>query len=90
VVTQHRPLRVRLEERDGVAYAVWIQQTFRFLFSDGRTVDVISERDDSELREAVRLHYKAERIEGVATLPPPEPPATRKRVMKRGATAVPD
>jgi hypothetical protein len=48
---------------------------FRFLFSDGSTLDVTAIRDDSDLREAARLYAKAERIEGVATVKEIEPPS---------------
>lgn len=44
---------------------------FRFLFSDGRTMDVYALRDDSDLRAAVLAYAKADRIEGVAKLPAP-------------------
>jgi hypothetical protein len=58
-------------DRDGVLHARWPRRRVRFLLSDGRTVDVITERDDSDLRAALLHHTKAERIEGstvVATL----------------------
>lgn len=44
------------------------QYTFRFLFSDGRVLDVLADRDDSEVRGAVLEYAKAEKIEGVARL----------------------
>lgn len=89
--TLKRPIRVTLEERDGEVVAVWVKHRYRFLFSDGRTLDVTSARDDSDLREAVLAYTKAERIEGVATIPLPEPAvAPRKRSVKRGVTPVSD
>lgn len=39
---------------------------WRFLFSDGQTVDVIATRDDSTLRAWVIKQTGADRIEGVA------------------------
>jgi hypothetical protein len=76
-----------------VVHAVWVKRRYRFMFSDGSTLDVIADRDDSDLRGAVLAYTKAERIEGTATLPLPEPEpevVPRKRVMKRGATPVSD
>lgn len=50
----------------GVAYALG---TYRFLLSDGRTVDVTNcIQDDSYLRSAVLDYTKADKIEGVARL----------------------
>lgn len=75
-------------QEDGSYLAQWPLQKRRFLFSDGRTVDVVSSRDDSDLR-AVLLHVlKAERIEGVASLVEPveeTPPPPRRAVRKRPA-----
>lgn len=85
MTTPSPPVRVTLEERDGEVIAVWVKHRYRFLFSDGRTLDVTSDRDDSDLRRAVLTYAKAERIEGVATIPLPEPPVPRKRIVKKKA-----
>jgi hypothetical protein len=60
---------------DGSVIAGYPWKVFRFLFSDGSTLDVIAIRDDSDLREAARLYAKAERIEGVATVKEIDPPS---------------
>lgn len=62
---------------DGTLLAVWPYHTIRFLLDDGRTIDVTTAKDDSDLRGALLEHMKAERIEGsvrlkVETPPPPE------------------
>lgn len=44
------------------------QYTFRFLFSDGRTLDVLADRDDSDVRGAVLAYAEADKIEGVARI----------------------
>lgn len=54
---------------DGVLVAVWRRRRLRFLLGDGSVLDVIAERDDSDLRGAVLRHTGAERIAGVAELP---------------------
>ena len=41
---------------------------YRFLLDDGRTQDVIADRDDSDLRDAVLTRTKASKIVGVAQL----------------------
>jgi hypothetical protein len=46
------------------------QYTYRFLFSDGRTLDVLADNDDSDVREAVRVYAEADRIAGVAKIEP--------------------
>lgn len=51
---------------DGTMLATYQTRLWRFLFSDGRTVDVTAIWDDSELREAVREAVGAEKIEGIA------------------------
>jgi len=70
-----------VEERDGVVVVTWPAKRYRFLLSDGRVVDVVAQRDDSDLR-AVLLAFvhKADgltkaaandlRIEGVAEVEP--------------------
>jgi hypothetical protein len=69
---------------DDGAIAGYPWKVYRFLLSDGRTLDVTAIRDDSDLRGAVLEFTKAERIEGVATIKEVEPPAmTRTRVVKR-------
>jgi hypothetical protein len=69
------PPRIHLEYGDnGVAIATYPVKRFRFLLNDGSTLDVTGAvRDDSDLREAVLKLTGAERIEGVARLPDPEP-----------------
>jgi hypothetical protein len=59
---------------------------YRFLLSDGRTLDVVAIRDDSTLRELVLQHTKAERIEGAAELVYEDKP---KRTIRRSATVTP-
>jgi hypothetical protein len=69
------------------------------MFNDGSTLDVVSTRDDSDVREAALLYHfgkriidpKDGRIEGVATLPyaPPEPEKPRRVVRKSAAKALP-
>lgn len=64
------PPRVTLTERkDKVLVAARPRKVIRFLLSDGRTVDVDTDQDDSDVREAVRKHTGAERIEGSVVLP---------------------
>lgn len=38
---------------DGSVVITFPERTYRFLFSDGRTVDVVSVRDDSDVRKVV-------------------------------------
>jgi hypothetical protein len=86
--------RVTLKEDDGLLIAVYPWKLYRFLLSDGRTLDVKAVRDDSDLRGEVVKLTKG-RIEGVACigevdLPEAEsiPPAkveSRKRVVKKVA-----
>lgn len=68
-----------------VMRATYAWHTFRFLLSDGTTLDVSAVWDDSNLRHAVLEHTGAERIEGVALLPEevPKPEPPKKRVAKR-------
>lgn len=49
----------------------WDEDAFvvRYLLDDGRTLDVITRRDESELRAAVLKWTGAGRIEGSARLP---------------------
>ena len=55
--TPKRENPVVLRERDdGTLYATWPTVRVRFLLDDGRTVDVDTDRDDSDLREAL-LRY---------------------------------
>lgn len=57
---------------DGALEIVRVPQRFRFMFADGATLDVIADRDDSEMRAAVLNYAGKERIEGVAVLPEQE------------------
>lgn len=52
----------------GVLHAVRHQWLYRFMLDNGTTLDVIADRDDSEVRRAVLTHTKAAKIEGVARL----------------------
>lgn len=52
------------EDNDGVLRAGWPEHRVRFLLSDGRTVDVRTAHDNSDLRGALLDHLGAERIEG--------------------------
>lgn len=62
--------RVTLTRRDdGVLVATWPRKVVRFLMSDGSTVDVDTERDDSDLRGEVLAWTKLDKIEGSVTLP---------------------
>lgn len=68
--------RVTLTRRDdGVLVAKWPRRVVRFLMSDGSTVDVDTERDDSDLRAALLTYLKADQIAGSTVLPaaPPLP-----------------
>jgi hypothetical protein len=56
----------RLVMRDGKWVAYYEHTAYRFLLDDGRTVDVVAARDDSDLRAAVLERTGATRIEGVA------------------------
>lgn len=71
---------------DTVVYE-WV--VIRFLFDDGRTMDIKAVYDDSHLREKVRIYAKAKAIVGVAYLPMPSetPPPPHKRPTKRAAKA---
>lgn len=56
---------------DGELNAVYPLWRFRFLFSDGRVIDVIAHREDSHLCDAVLAHLGGGdlRVAGVARLP---------------------
>ena len=86
--------RVVVSSDDGTLRAEYPWHTYRFLFEDGATLDVVAIRDDSDLREAMlTLHYgrkvsdpRQGRIEGVAVIPEPQPEARKapaKRVTRR-------
>ena len=45
-----------IEQVDGHLQAVWPVRRVRFMLSDGRTVDVLTTRDDSDLRGALLDH----------------------------------
>ena len=80
------PPRILLEQaEDGTLIATYPMKRYRFMFSDGSTIDVVGMiRDDSDLRGAVLEITKAERIEGVARVDP----APVKAVSKRAVTKV--
>lgn len=71
-----------LEDKDGIAIAVYPWKVYRFLLDDGRTVDVAAVRDDSDLRGLVLSHFKAGKIEGVANVGPYEPVEPAKPVLE--------
>lgn len=75
--------KVELHDIDGVVTAVYHWQTYRFLMSDGSTIDVRAVRDDSDLRGAVLSYTKLEKIEGAVTLPEPKEPAPMPQPRKR-------
>lgn len=52
------------ETGGGMIQATWPERVFRFLLSDGRTVDVRSSRDDSDLRGVLLEHMGVDKIEG--------------------------
>ena len=54
----------------GVLFAVRQSWVYRFMLNDGTTLDVIADRDDSDLRGAVLAHTGADKIEGVARIAP--------------------
>jgi hypothetical protein len=60
-----------LTPTDGILVADWPSRLVRFLLADGRTVDVLTARDDSDLRGALLEATGAEAIAGVVTLPAP-------------------
>lgn len=60
------PSGLRITMRDGKWVVHYEHTVYRFLLDDGRTVDVIAFRDDSDLRAAVLERTGAARIEGVA------------------------
>jgi hypothetical protein len=68
-VSSTNPEKLRLEPTDHGVRDMRKEFTLRFLLSDGRTLDVVSDRDDSDVRTAVLDYTKADRIEGVALLP---------------------
>lgn len=83
----------KLVDGDGIAIAEYPWKVYRFLLDDGRTVDVVAVRDDSDLRGLVLSHFKAKQIQGVADIGPYEPakaepePVPVKRTVKRAAAA---
>lgn len=60
-----------VDEGDAVR-AVRPQRRYRFMFDDGSTLDVLIDRDDSTLRDAVLKRAGKDRIEGVAVVPDQE------------------
>ena len=57
-----------VEDNAGTLVATWPLRRYRYLLSDGRTVDVLSPRDDSDLRAALLDHLGVEAIVGSAAL----------------------
>lgn len=68
-----RPQPTLVPNGDGALLAVWPLYTVRFMFDDGRTVDVVTTRDDSDLRGELLAHCKAERIVGSTVVSAPSP-----------------
>jgi hypothetical protein len=64
----------------GILKAVYVWKRYRFLMSDGSTVDVTATRDDSDLRAAVLAHTGAAAIAGVVTMPPSGAPVEKPKV----------
>lgn len=62
------PPKVTFVESSDALIVVRPKWRYRFLLDDGRTQDVIADRDDSDLRDAVLTHTKASKIVGVAQL----------------------
>jgi hypothetical protein len=56
-------------EVDGTYVVEYKWRTYRFMFSDGRVVDVIGINDNSDVRGEALKFFKAERIEGSCRLP---------------------
>lgn len=73
-MTRKGPPPVVIETAEGGQHvARYTTSVFRFLFSDGDTLDVSAARDDSDLRAAVlRFAGTDVTIEGVAKLPRPK------------------
>lgn len=57
------------ERSDGSYRAEWRTYTVRYMLDDGRTIDVETSRDDSDLRGALLAVTGAERIAGSVFLP---------------------
>lgn len=55
-------------EIDGTYIVEYKWRTYRFMFSDGRVVDVIGVNDNSDVRGQALKYFKAERIEGSCRL----------------------
>lgn len=53
---------VALQDKDGECFARYVWHRYRFMFSDGATLDVNAIRDDSDLREAVLIHHYGKKI----------------------------
>jgi len=81
-IPEYRRVTLTLQD-DGSYLATWPLQRHRFLLSDGRTIDVVTSRDDSDLRGALLEATGAERIEGSVRLKAPEPPEPPKALQKR-------
>jgi hypothetical protein len=67
-IPPHRRVALVKAAEDNVVVARWPTRTLRFLFDDGATLDVRTDRDDSDLRGAVLAWAKKDRIEGVADM----------------------
>lgn len=95
MATNQIPLYRRVEFdvlSDGTLRAKYHWTTYRFLMSDGSSVDVVAVRDDSDLRGALLEHTKCGAIAGSVSLPYDEEPVPVKKKTigrKRGASPVP-
>ena len=65
------PTKVWFTEHGDALLVERRRHTWRFLFTDGTTVDVVGDRDDSDVRGALLAHLGKEAIAGVARLPEP-------------------
>ena len=73
-----------IPQKDGSLLATYTWKQFRFMLSDGTTVDVLAVRDDSDLRAAVLAHTGATAIAGVVTLTPTTPAPVKKAAKTAG------
>lgn len=63
---RQNPCHLTQQTDDRTYVATWPTMRLRFLLADGTTIDVITTRDDSDLRERVLETTGTDRIEGVA------------------------
>lgn len=85
--------RVTFSEHGGQLIAEYHWTHYRFMFTDGQTLDVVAVRDDSDLRGAILEHHYGKTINdpkdggiaGVARLPVdiPSPQVAARRTVRR-------